>query len=209
MARSFRGIIESIVYAGMKPGAPAAQVQRHGRFARLRTLLDRWLVGSAAPSDPLYLTRRTIGQRIMRAAVIATPCLIVAGFIVLALNRYFVKTTPVPKMDMAPGEIAAIAAKMLPNMDHVKLDTNRDVDVLEVHVDHSKGLALTGTVMNNTSHRIETAEIIFDLTDATGSQLGGVSQRVENLAPQARQTFRLPIEQRDASFVLVREVRTR
>jgi hypothetical protein len=109
-------------------------------------------------------------------------------------------------MDMTPGELAA---KMLPNMDHVKLDTNRDVDVLEVHIDRSKGMALTGTVVNNTSRQIPNAEIIFDLTDASGSQLGGVSQRMENLVPQVRQSFRLPIQTSGANYVLVREVRTR
>jgi hypothetical protein len=94
-------------------------------------------------------------------------------------------------------------------MDHIKLDTNRDVDVMEVHVDHSKGTVLTGTVMNNTTHQIESAEIVFDLTDSTGSQLGGVSQRLENLSPKIRQNFRLPIEQSTAISVVVREVKTR
>ncbi len=205
MARSVRDIIESIVFAGMKPGTPASQPQRKGRFGALRARIDRWLAGGAAPSDPLYLSRRTVGQRLRRVAVVAAPCLVVAGLISLGLTRYFVKKTPMPKLDMSPAEIAA---KMLPNMDSVKLNTNRDVDVVEVHVDHSKGTALMGTVMNNTTHPIEMTEIVFDLTDSTGSQLGGVSQRMENLAPQVRQNFRLPIEQTSANFVLVREVRT-
>jgi hypothetical protein len=98
---------------------------------------------------------------------------------------------------------------MLPNMDQVKLDTNRDVDIMEVHVDSTKGTAVMGTVMNNTTHAIHSAEIVFDLTDSTGTQLGGVSQRLENLAPKIRQDFRLPIVQSTASFVLVREVKTR
>ncbi len=190
----------------MKPaGQPVAAPQRKGWLGRLRARLDRFLAGDAQ-SDPLYLTHRTIGQRLRVVAVIGTPCLVVAGLMALALTNYFVKKTPVPKLDMSPGELAA---KMLPNMDHIKLDTNRDVDVMEVHVDHTKGAALTGTVMNNTNHEIQTAEIIFDLTDSTGSQLGGVSQKLENLAPQIRQNFRLPIEQTNARFVLVREVKTR
>jgi hypothetical protein len=131
--------------------------------------------------------------------------LIVAGLIALALSNYFVKKTVMPRLDLSPAEIAA---KMLPNLDHVNLDTNRDVDVLEVHVDHTKGTVLAGTVMNNTGHQIHTAEIVFDLTDETGTQLGGVSQRLENLPPRIHQDFRLPIEQSNASYALVREVRT-
>jgi hypothetical protein len=189
----------------MKSGAPSAQVQRKGWLGPLRARLDRFLAGGPAPTDPLYLSRRTIGQRARTAAALGIPCLFVAGGITWALTNHFTKKVPVPKMDMSPGELAA---KMLPNMGNVKLDTNRDVDVMEVHIDHSKGIAVMGTVMNNTTRQIASAEIIFDLTDATGSQLGGVSQRIENLPPQIRHIFRLPIEQSNARFVLVREVRT-
>ncbi|HTS28293.1 MAG TPA: FxLYD domain-containing protein [Bryobacteraceae bacterium] len=206
MARSFRDIVESIVFAGMKPGQPAAQVQNKGRFGRLRARLDRYLSGGPAPSDPLYLTRRTPWQRIRSAAVVIVPCLIVGSFMVLALTNRFAKKTPMPKLDLSPGEIAA---KMLPNIDNVKLDTNRDLDLQEVHIDLSRGAALAGTVVNKTNHSISTAEIVFDLTDARGSQLGAVSERLENLSPQKSQQFRLPIEQTSARFALVREVRTR
>ncbi len=203
MARSFREVVESIVFAGMKPTTPgSAPPPRQSAF---RARLDRLLAGGAQ-SDPLYLSRRTPAQRIGKAAIIAVPCLIAFLPIGLALNRHYTKKIEVPKLDMSPAEIAA---KMLPNMDNVKLDTNRDVDVMEVHIDRSQGVALMGTVMNNTAHPIQTAEIVFDLTDSSGSQLGGVSERVENLAPQVRQKFRLPIDQSTASFVLVREVRTR
>jgi len=204
MAKNLRQVVESIVFAGMKPSSsPAAPAPR--KAGRLRAWFDRLLAGGAAPSDPLYLSRRTPGQRIRRAAVIAVPCLIAAVPIALALTNYFQKKTVIPKLDLSPAEVAA---KMLPNMDNVKLDTNRDVDILEIHIDRSKGVALMGRIRNNTNHPIPTGEIIFDLTDSTGSQLGGVIQRIENLPPQVQQTFRLPIEQETASFVLVREVHT-
>jgi hypothetical protein len=206
MASRLREVFESIVFAGMKPGAPAAQSRRMRWLGPLRTPIERLLSGGPAPSDPLYLTNRTIWQRTRVVVVIGTPCVIVAGLIAMALSNYFVKKTVMPKLDLSPGEIAA---KMLPNMDHVVLDTNRDVAVIEVHVDHTKGTVLAGTVMNNTTHKIQTAEIVFDLTDDTGTQLGGVSQRLENLPPRIHQEFRLPIEQSTASFALVREVRTK
>jgi hypothetical protein len=206
MASRLREVIESILFAGMKPGAPVAQSQRMRWLGPLRRPIERILSGGPAPSDPLYLTNRTIWQKIRVVVVIGTPCVIVGSLMAMALTNYFVKKTVVPKLDPSPAEIAA---KMLPNMDHIKLDTNRDVNILEVHVDHSKGTVLAGTIMNNTTHEIHTAEIVFDLTDSSGTQLGGVSQRIENLPPQIHQTFRLPIEQSDASFAFVREVKTR
>jgi hypothetical protein len=208
MARRFREVIESIVFAGMKPGAPAPQSQRMRWLGPLRRPVERLLSGGPAPSDPLYLTNRTIGQRVRFAVVIGTPCVIVASLMILALSRYFVKKTPEPNLDPSLATVAALAAKTLPDMDHVKIDTNRDVDVMELHIDRTKGIVLTGTVMNKTAHEIHAADIVFDLTDSTGSQLGGVSQRFEDLAPQIRQDFRLTIEQSTARFALVREVRT-
>ena len=107
MAGTFRRVIESIVFAGMKPGAPATPAQSRGWLGPWRARFDRLLAGGAAPSDPLYLTRRTLGQRMKFAAVTGIPCLIVAGLMTLALTNYFVKKTATPKFDMSPGERAA------------------------------------------------------------------------------------------------------
>jgi len=67
---------------------------------------------------------------------------------------------------------------------------------------------VAGTVKNNTDHLIHTTEIILNVTDSTGSHLGAVSARVDNLAPRATAKFQVFIEQKDAAFALVREVQT-
>ena len=206
MFRRLRQFVESIMFAGMTPGAPAPQSQRLRWLGPLRRPVERLVSGGATPLDPLYLTNRTIGQRIRAALAIAVPCMIVLSLTGLAVGNYFVKKNPPAKPELSPAELAA---KMLPNLDDVRIDTNRDVDIMEVHIDRTSGTALTGTVKNNTAHQIETADIVFDLTDSAGSQLGGVKQRLENLAPQTRTNFRLPIEQNTARFALVREVKTR
>jgi hypothetical protein len=69
-------------------------------------------------------------------------------------------------------------------------------------------MKLVGTVKNNTDRLIRTTEIVLNLTDATGSQLGAVSARVDNLAPNATANFQIPIVQTDAAFALVREIQT-
>jgi hypothetical protein len=206
MGKRIRGFFESIVFAGMKPGGSAVQTQRMRWLGPLRTPVERLLSGGPAPSDPLYLTNRTIGQKLKPVIVLGVPCLIVGSLMVLVLTNQVAKKTPLAKPDPTPAETAA---KMLPNMAEIKVETNRDLEIIEVHVDRSQGIALVGTVMNNTTHAIPTAEIVFDLTDSNGSQLGGVSQKIENLAPQIRQSFRLPLELPEARFALVREVRTR
>ena len=173
-------MIESVVFAGMKPGAPSP--------------------------DPLYLTNRTIWQRVKLGLLFGLPCIFLFYVMALALDGYFVKPTPIPKMDPAPAELAA---KTLPNLDHVKVESNRDIDILEVHIDRADGTVLAGTVVNMTGRPLETAEIVFDLSDGFGAHLGGVTERLENLEPQKPHRFRMAIDHKDARFAMVSEVRTK
>jgi hypothetical protein len=206
MVKRLRQFFESVVFAGLKPGAPRGQSKLMGWLGPLRGPIERFLSGGPAPSDPFYLTNRTFGQKVKLGILIAAPCLIVAGFVGIALMHVFGKSTAGP----APEPTAAeVLAKILPNMaKDIKIDVNRDVEVVEVHVDHTGDIKLSGTLKNNTSRAVA-AEVVFDLTDAAGSQVGAVSGQVEGIAPNATANFQFPIKQQDAAFALVREVRTR
>ena len=105
---------------------------------------------------------------------------------------------------MSPAEIAA---KFMPDIDKIKIQPNRDIEVPSVGVDHN-GPALTGTVRNNTTRTIRLAEVYFDVTDDNGSKLGGAKAQFENLAPQSQANFRVPIEQSNAAIAVVREIHT-
>jgi hypothetical protein len=97
----------------------------------------------------------------------------------------------------------------LPNIDKtIKIEVNKDVQVLEAHVESQGGMKVAGVVKNNTDRMIHTTEIVLNLTDRTGSHLGAVSVKVGDLAPNATVRFQVPIEQKDATFALVREVST-
>jgi hypothetical protein len=114
--------------------------------------------------------------------------------------------------DLGPSaepSAAELAAKLLPNVDKtIDIEVNKDVQVVEAHIEHEGGTKVAGTVKNNTNRLIHTTEIILNLTDQTGSHLGAVSAQVNNLAPNATLKFQTPIEQKDAAFALVREVQT-
>jgi hypothetical protein len=205
MFKRFRKFIDSIVFAGLKPGAPREQVKARQWFGPLRGLADR-ILSRPAPSDPLYLTNRTFGQKMKLALLIAVPCLILAGGVLLLLSNIFQANGPGP----APEPSAAVlAAKLLPNLPKtIDIQVNKDVQVMEAHVEREGGMRATGTVKNNTGRQIHTTEIILNLTDEAGSHLGAVSAKVDNLAPNATAKFQVPIEQKDAAFALVREVYT-
>ena len=205
MLKRFRRFIDSVVFAGLKPDAPREQAKRLRRIGPLRGLLERVLL-RPAPSDPLYLSNRTFDQKVKVALMIAVPCLIVVGVTALGLSHFFQAKGPGPAAEISGAELAK---KLLPNMDTtVKVEVNKDVQVLDAHVEREGGMKVVGTVKNNTDRLIRTTQIVLNLTDRTGSQLGAVSARVDNLAPNATGSFQIPIEQTAAAFTLVREVQT-
>ncbi len=88
----------------------------------------------------------------------------------------------------------------------VKFTPPSEVQVIEVKVD---GARVVGVVKNTTAREIAMTNVVFDLTNSTGSQIGAVSATVENLPPSGHKEFQIPIKQRDAAFALVREVKSR
>jgi hypothetical protein len=205
MWKRFRGFVDSVVFAGLKPDAPREQSKRTRWLGPLRGLVDR-VLSRPAPSDPLYLSNRTFDQKVKLWLAIAVPCLILAGVTVLGLSHFFRAKLPGP----APEPSAAVlAAKLFPNVDKtIKIQVDRDVQVLDAHVESEDGMKVAGTVKNNTGRLIHTAEVFLNLTDEAGSHLGAVRAQVDNLAPHATVQFQLPIEQKDAVFALVRAVTT-
>src|ERR1019366_8134616 len=119
----------------------------------------------------------------------------------VGLSHFFHAKGPGPAAEMSGAELAK---KLLPNMETtVKVEVNKDVQVLDAHVEREGGMKVVGTVKNNTDRLIRTTQIVLNLTNGTGSQLGAVSARVDNLAPNAAGSFQIPIEQTDAAFALV------
>ena len=203
--KGLRELFESIVFAGMKPGARPGQTQERKWLGPLRGPVERLLSGSA-PSDPLYLTNRSRGHRIKAWSLVAIPCLFIVGLVALALgNGYFDPPAAAPPKESSAEEAAR---KILPTLARdIKIDSNKEVEVVQVQVDRS-AMKITGSVRNNTAHDIAVTDVIFNLTNARGSQVGAVKGHIENLPPKATRDFQLPIKQRDAAFVLVRELST-
>jgi len=202
--KRIRKAFESIAYVGLQPGAQTAKSTRLKWLGPLRGPLERFLAGGAAPSDPLYLTNRSLGQKARIGAAIGVPCLVL-GYLMYAVLAGDIDFGPkAPPHEPTASEVAA---KLLPHMDeNIRIETNHDVDVVEVRIEHGTPPSLTGIMKNNTDHEIRVAEAVFDLTDVGGSQLGGVSAKVQNLKAGSSATFRFPIQQNEAAFALVREV---
>jgi len=203
MANRFRELFESIVYAGMKPStrsSPQAPDAPAGKPGFLKGFLARFLAGPD-PSDPLYLSRQTPAQRVRRFLVAVIPVAVVMVVAIVGIVLFAPKKI-VPR---APVQTALV----LPAFNkEIKLNFNKDVEVTEVHFDHSHDSLMIGGVRNLTDHQINEAVMEFDLVDHSGSQLGGVTITLNNLAPREVRAFKQPVDQTTAAGAIVREAHT-
>lgn len=201
--KRIREFLESIVFAGMKPGGQTAPKRQLTWLGPLRGPVERLLSGGPAPSDPLYLTNRTLTQKLKSWSLIAIPCVVLALGIVI-LSRSLQPPAPKP---VKPLTAAEITAKLLPNLDQdIQLPLATDVQVIEIKVEGSR---LVGVVKNTTRREIAVTELVIDLTNAAGSQLGAVNAIVEKIPPSGTKDFQIAIQQRDAAFALIRNVTSR
>lgn len=202
MPNRFQNIVESIIYAGMKPGARSTD----GAPAAKPGLLARFLAGPS-PSDPLYLTNQTLGQKVRRLLLMVFPVIVVLVGVLVAIGVHGAKG------QKAPRELSAaeIKAKVAPAFNQeIKLDSNHDLEVTEVHFERAAGSSLmVGNLKNKTDHQITQVVIAFELADPSRSGLGGVTVTETHLAPGAVRTFRKPIDQTNAMYALVQDVDTR
>jgi hypothetical protein len=207
MLKRLREVFESIVFAGMKPGSHATSATPRKWLGPLRGPINRLVAGGPAPSDPLYLTNRTLGQKAMFWSLVAIPCLVLVLAIGLLLSNLLAPPPP-PVRQLSAAEMAA---KILPNVaKDIKVEQNTDIEVLEVGIQRDPDpRLLAGKVRNNTTHEIAAADFVFDLTDSAGSQLGAVSATVEKIPAASVKAFQFPIKQQQAAFALVRDVSIR
>jgi hypothetical protein len=173
--------------------------------------LERFFTGGR-PNDPLYVSNRSAGQKLRFALLLGTPALVIGIFIYLAMTNYFDPPVLPEKTVLTPKEpTGEITAKVLPHVSKdlaVSSEYSRDIEVLEASVSSSDH-TLLGKVRNTTDHVVKIADLVFDVTDDEGSQLGGVAVRVENIQPRAIVPFKVTLEQRNARSALVREVHSR
>jgi hypothetical protein len=178
------------------------------RLDSIAKKIERFVAGSG-PSDPLYLTNRTLGQKIRLGLLIGAPVLALGALVVMALGNYFDMTPAVVEQRIPRTSAPAVTAKLLPNLEKTyRSESDQTCDVLEASVgagDH----VLSGKLRNNTDQAIHVADVVFDVTDEEGSQLGAVAVKVEDIAPHAVASFRMTLPQEKAKNALVRELHTR
>jgi len=209
MFKRIKQSLENLAYAGLKPqGGRPAQAETRPRDSAIGAWFESKLT-KAGPSDPLYLSNRTLGQKLKAWAIVGIPVTLVLAGIGLVLFGVFDKTAPIAPPP--PGLTnAQMAEKMLPDLNKdLHIETQHDLEVEDVHVVVGAPGHLVGIAKNNTDHPIPRAELVFDLTDRGGSRQGAVSTELKDIASKSSAPFQFAIESPAATFALVREVRVR
>ena len=204
MASRLQKFVDSIVFAGMNPGKQRSDSRRMRLLGPLRGPVERFLNGGRH-RDPLYLSSRSFGQKLLDWAKVAVPLGLVAGGVLYGFMKYHHDEKP-PEV-LSPAEVAA---KMLPALSQpIHIEENTDLEVVEVLVKHESGDKISGKVRNATDHEIQYGDVDFTLTGNTGTQLGSARVKVANLAPGQVVPFEQAIPEKDATFAIVRDVHTR
>jgi hypothetical protein len=207
MFKRIKQFLENLAYAGLKPqGGRPAQAAPQPKGSKIGAWFESKLT-KAGPSDPLYLSNRTPGQKLKSWAIVGIPVTLVLAGIGLVLFGVFDKTAPITPPP--PGLTnAQMAEKMLPDLNKdLHIESQHDLEVEDVHVVVGAPSHLVGVAKNNTDHPIPRAELFFDLTDRSGSRQGAVSTELKNIASKSSAPFQFAIESPVATFALVREVR--
>jgi hypothetical protein len=143
--------------------------RRRGILAWLFAPIDRWL-SAPGHSDPLHVTNRTLGQKLRVWAAVAAGVAAVGGTVYYIQSVHHRADTVAPQAELSPAEIAK---SMLPNLDKVQLE-NAAIRTVDARIVHGARTELEGTVQNGSTHKINGAEITFEIADEIGSKLGSV-----------------------------------
>ena len=133
MFKRIKQFFENLAYAGLKPqGGRTAQTAPQ-RQSFIRAWAESRLT-KGGPSDPLYLSNRTLAQKLKAWALVGVPVVVVLGGLGLVLFGYFDKDAPIapPPAGLSNAEMAE---KMLPDLNKdLHIETQHDLEVEDVHV---------------------------------------------------------------------------
>jgi hypothetical protein len=173
------------------------------RFDPLRARIEILLSGRPH-SDPLYLTNRTWRQKLKIASLIVAAALLLMALVTIGVTNPFrfhkgdayerpVAEAPPPAVQQQRPPDPVLGAE---GLEVVNIRIARD----------ARPPVVTGTVRNNSDHKVASAEVSYYLANTQGSLVGTDTTGVANLAPHGSVSFRMPLKIAKAEYVIVRDV---
>jgi hypothetical protein len=191
-----RASLERLIFAGLKPDAVVSQ--KKSKIKSLMESAEDLAARGLQPDEKPLPGPMTAGRKIA----------IVAGILLVGVFVYVLVTVL-----RHPAEQAESTAPPPPPVQIIpkdfKVDKNKDLEVVEINFNQNKlPKEITGTLRNLTDRAFAKCEVSFDLTTRSGEQLGAVATTVNRLEPHGSVKFRILVPQKEAGFVMVRELRT-
>lgn len=162
--------------------------QGRGMLSRLQAWVNRQISGTA-PSDPLYLSNRSLKDRLR-------PWIAVGTLFGALLVGWKIAVPHRPPVANAIPSNTKLAAMSFSRFESSKLDV-LGVEVL------ANGSKLVGTVRNKTGNVIALGRLSFELQDSDGQFTGATGTDLTQIQPGEITRFELPIRQPDTRVALV------
>jgi hypothetical protein len=192
--RNIREFFEKLVFAGLKPDAPAGPK---------KSIFQRWmqsaedLASKGLRPDEAPLPGPTTWKK--KAGMILSV-------IAVGVGVYFLVDVLQSHADKPESQTTGAVAPIVPP--NFKVEKNKDLAVEEIEFNKNvEPKVITGTLKNLTDKTFVACDVSFDLTTKGGTQLGGVATTVRDLGPHGSAKFRIQVSQPEAAFALVRELR--
>jgi hypothetical protein len=188
--------VERLVFAGLKPDAPAATPPKKSKIESLIESAEELAAKGLKPdeqplSGPMRWTKKL-------GIVIG---ILLIGVFVYLLAMVLQRPAEQAEKTGPPPPLVQIVPKGM------KVDKNKDFEVVAIEFNKNKDpKEITGTLRNLTDRAVAKCEISFNVTTRSGEQLGGVATTVNGLTPHGTVHFRIPVPYENAGFVIVREL---
>ena len=191
-----------IIGLGMRVGKSLLDPLRK-RFDPLRARIEI-LISGRPHSDPLYLTNRTWQQKLKIASLIVAAALLLIALVTIgATNPFRFHKEDAYECPVAEAPPAAVPQQRSPD----PILGAEGLEVVNIRIARdARPPVVTGTVRNNSDHKVASAEVSYYLANTQGSLVGTDTTGVANLAPHGSVSFRMPLKIAKAEYVIVRDV---
>jgi hypothetical protein len=193
-------MVESVVFAGLKPDAPPPVRKRHPFLNKIKGAFECVVYAGLKPdSRSLMGQSRTLGEKLRIAAAAVTGLVVLVGIEgIILMNR-----SPAPKT----AEAVSPAAPIVNDPPPAKAP---DLVIKEIQVESTaKPPVVSAILLNTSSSHFDNATITIDLTDSDGMVVGFVRTTVAEIAPNSEIRIRIPYKDIKAASAILRLIETR
>jgi hypothetical protein len=194
----FKAAVERLVFAGLKPDAPAATPPKKSKIEAFIESAEELASKGLKPDEQPLPGPTTWTKRIG----IVIGILLIGVFVYLLIQILGKPAEQAEQVGPPPKPVEIVKPG-------TTIEKNKDFEVVEIQFNKNKEpKEITGMLRNLTDKPVAKCEVSFSVTTRQGEQLGGVATTVTGLKPHGSARFKILVPYEKAGFALVRELRS-